>query len=191
MTREPLTDQQQALVRDNARLVSYGVALCFRRGGRPPDPHMDVDDLRAVAAFALCKAARLYDPAHGKFSSYAIKAILRNLQRACNPGENRVFKAPVFISIESQAFGTDPDCLLSDVLASSEPGPEALAMFAETEAEYADVIRSLGQSKRAAMRSILSGETSGEYARRLGVCRQSGEQRRARARRTMRERVGP
>lgn len=195
MTREPLTDQQQALVRDNARLVSYAVNRFLRRGGRPAGADVDADDLRAEASFALCRAATLYDPARGQFSTYAVRAILLSIYRACNHGDHLKWKPPPCTSIETRietrVSGPDSDCRLGDVLASSEPGPEERLLWAETLLEYEAAIRTLQPSLRGAMESIIAGETSGEYAARVGLSRSAGNERHSRARRTMRERVGP
>lgn len=191
----PLTDAQQALVLENARLVTYAVNRFLRRGGRPAGADVDADDLRAEASFALCRAAVLYDPARGQFSTYAVRAMLLSVHRACNHGDNLKWKPPSCVSMETRieirVSGLDSDCRIGDVLASSEPGPEDQLLWAETLLEYEAAIRTLKPSLRGAMESILMDETSGEYAARVGLSRSAGNERHSRARKTMRAKLEP
>lgn len=60
-----LTDQQRQLVADNHNLI---YAYLHSK-------HLPVDDFYDLAAVGLCRAALAYDPARGKFSTLAYKAM--------------------------------------------------------------------------------------------------------------------
>ena len=186
----PLTDAEQAMVRDNARLVTYAVRRYLRRGGRPAGPDVDADDLLSVAALALCRAARLFDPSRGvRFGTYAFRAIWLSIDLACNPGAERVCPPLPCVSLDTLLGETT--CRLGEVFVSREPGPEAHALSRERLHEYEAAIGALNPTLRGAMASILMDETSREYAERVGVSWSAANNRRIRARETLREMVQP
>jgi RNA polymerase sigma factor (sigma-70 family) len=71
----PLTPAQQTLVEDNIRLAhTYVLRMGFNKG---QDRYQD---LLQLACIGLCKAARKYDPAKGKFSTLAFWAMRHEMQ---------------------------------------------------------------------------------------------------------------
>lgn len=72
-----LTEEQRSLTAANAGLAGWAVQRIRRRY-----PDLDHDEALSVASLGLCRAALTYDPARGRFSTYAIICIMsaiRNL----------------------------------------------------------------------------------------------------------------
>src|SRR5262245_13792607 len=74
---------KEELVTENLRLAPYVVRRFMSRYRVPAALGMETDDLISEAFLALCRAADLWDPSRGKFSTYAVAAIHNWLFNAC------------------------------------------------------------------------------------------------------------
>jgi RNA polymerase sigma factor (sigma-70 family) len=74
-----VTADQEALVTDNIKLVYHIINKRFSYV--TPDCILDKDDLFQLGCMGLMRAAELYDPALGKFSTYAADWIRQCISR--------------------------------------------------------------------------------------------------------------
>ncbi len=77
-----LTDEQRKLAEDNLPLVWWFIQK--RLTARKLITVNEIDDVASDLMFCLCRAAELYDPSKGKFSSYAIATLYGGFNRYRN-----------------------------------------------------------------------------------------------------------
>lgn len=75
--RGPLTEEQRALAAANVRLVSYAI----NRFARVQVGSTHHAALRSELKLSLCRSALTYDPAVGRFSTYAMWLMRRTIRR--------------------------------------------------------------------------------------------------------------
>lgn len=73
MAAHTLTDEQRKLVEDS-------IPLAYLLAKRIYHPHIEYDDAVQLALLGFCKAARLYDPERGKFTTLAFLAAKHTIQ---------------------------------------------------------------------------------------------------------------
>ena len=74
---------KEALITNNLRLAPYCVRRFLSRYRIPAVLGLDTEDLVSEAFLALCRAAKMWDPARGAFSTYAVVAINNWLINVC------------------------------------------------------------------------------------------------------------
>src|SRR5215212_10166159 len=74
---------KEELVTENMRLAPYCVRRFMSRYRIPAILGLDTEDLISEAFLALCRAAELWDPGRGMFSTYAVAAIHNWLFNVC------------------------------------------------------------------------------------------------------------
>src|ERR1041384_8055255 len=74
---------KEELVTENMRLAPYCVRRFLSRYRIPAALGLDTEDLISEAFLALCRAAELWDPSRGMFSTYAVAATHNWLFNVC------------------------------------------------------------------------------------------------------------
>jgi RNA polymerase sporulation-specific sigma factor len=99
-----MTEEQQKMVEDNINLARYMTNKWLKGGVR----NFDYDEIFSMFSFALCKAARTFDPNKGaKFATYAgrcmeneIKMAFRKMGRIGRENSRMNFEDPIHIDTE-------------------------------------------------------------------------------------------
>lgn len=74
-----MNDDQKRLVEDNIRLAGFMTQKWIKRGTH----HLNYDDIFSMFSFALCKAAKTFDPNKGvKFATYAARCMENEIKMA-------------------------------------------------------------------------------------------------------------
>ena len=104
MATYTLTDEQKKLVEDS-------IPLAYLLAKRIYHPHIEYDDAVQLALLGFCKAASLYKPEKGKFTTIAFLAAKHTIQIEERKYRNEIAKA-VYCSrsIDSDIFEQDSGC---------------------------------------------------------------------------------
>lgn len=173
---EPLTPEQQKLVADNYKLI-----YAFLRR-----ENLDDEEWYGELAFALCRAAQIYDPSFGvTFSTLAWNCFMRRVKRVRWLDSRNKRKG---IQIFALTWRT-------------EEGEERLFDFPDEEDPYEEIESRVAAENWVQHMSpylkkrdpevighLLEGDSKIAVAHKLGVSRQALDQRIARIRRTAVER---
>lgn len=161
--RDP--EARNALVAPNLALVGFALdrlwsSAAVRRLGR--------DEAEQIGRVALMRAADLWDPARGMFSTYAVWAIKHAILNAAAHGARRARQFPV---------ARVPGCEVLDLLASRlDPGLERLE-GEEAAAALRAAMQHLPARLRLAIRlRYFEGGTLADCATPLGVTRERARQ---------------
>ena len=80
-----LTDEQRQMVEDNLPLAYFAVEKYY-----PKFDWLDPEEVLSACFLGLIYAARKYNPSRGKFSTYAMKSMFRNIRRELIPEKKQV-----------------------------------------------------------------------------------------------------
>jgi RNA polymerase sigma factor (sigma-70 family) len=174
---------------------------------------LDTDDLVSEAFLALCRAAELWDPSRGMFSTYAVAAIHNWLFNVCKldrletvsetedaaekPGaggdaarrEPRRRSSMVELVSLDMPVGESEDERLMDLLPDTRPLPEEEVVNRRMATELHLAVEELPERDRQVIRGLLHGATPADMARDFGCSRQRIEQIQSRAYRRLRRRL--
>ena len=104
MAAYTLTDEQKKLVEDN-------IHFAYLLAKRIYHPHIEYDDAVQLALLGFCRAARLYAPEKGKFTTIAFLAAKHTIQREERKYRNVAAKTLYCCrSIDSDIFDQDFGC---------------------------------------------------------------------------------
>lgn len=80
-----MSEDQKKLAEDNINLARYMARKWIKKGVR----NFDYEDIVSMFSFALCKAARRFDPENGaKFATYAVRCMDNELKMAFRKKSN-------------------------------------------------------------------------------------------------------
>lgn len=177
------------LVLANRGLAASCVYNFVRRNRVPPSLGLELDDLMGEARLALCRAAGKWDPARGRFSTYACTAIFNALISLCAPGRRAAFDRLPVMSLHTPIGKGDDDTLV-DVL----PDPGESVMTRVMDRAMVDTVWhamwQLPERERSALLSMLDGRNSREIAHQWGCSRQRVDQIHGRAVKRLRQILG-
>jgi len=153
-----MTSEQQALVVDNIRLAEW-IANRWRH------PLMEREDVRQIALEAFCKAAKVYRPEKGKFSTLAIRYATLELLKTV-----KKIRRPPELSLESViGVGKHEDPIrIADILEDSTDLDDALRA-----SEILEAISMLGGRAAQFMSLIAGGHRQVEVARMYGISKEA------------------
>lgn len=150
-----MSEGQQALVTSNIGLVYY-VARRYRY--RAEALGIEFDDLVATGVLALCKAARVYVPERGKFSTLAVLHIKNEMLHLLQKARRRPRTVPIVVPWEHDE--------------SDDGHNESVWLRCEvdlSDVEWRDFVRRLTEREQTLLALALAGYTQEEIARRLGI----------------------
>lgn len=165
-----LTPEQQSLIESNigiARMAAWKYHKICKQYG------MEWDDVFSIACMGLMKAARSFDPARSKPSTYLSygceTALLMELRR-CRSVSRSTFKT---VSIESVMYREEnhgsSELTFADTLKSDEPTPEATVMFKISTAQAWKTIKtSTSRTQRCMLLLRMNGMKQSDIAMKLG-----------------------
>jgi RNA polymerase sigma factor (sigma-70 family) len=204
---------REELVTENMRLAPYCVRRFLSRYRVPAALGLDTDDLISEAFLALCRAAELWDPSRGMFSTYAVAAIhnwlfnvckLDRLDTTTDTGEEtgsaeaageddrreprRRTSLVEMVSLD-MPVGESEDERLMDLLPDTRPLPEEEVLNRRMATELHIAVEELPERDRQVIRGLLRGENPADMARAFGCSRQRIEQIQSRAYRRLRRRL--
>lgn len=204
---------KEELVTENMRLAPYCVRRFMSRYRIPAVLGLDTEDLISEAFLALCRAAELWDPSRGMFSTYAVAAIHNWLFNVCKL--DRLDATPAESSDETDAATSGPperregtrrrsmvemvsldmpvgdseDERLMDLLPDTRPSPEEEVFNRRMASELHTAVEELPERDREVIMGLLRGENPADMARAFGCSRQRIEQIQSRAYRRLRRRL--
>ena len=162
LRRPPLTDpelirRRNEMVTANARLA-YSCVRDYLRRGRATGG-LDRGELDAVALEGLLRAAESFDASRGfQFSTYAVVAIQRALQRAVHGARRRVGRT---VAISERRTTELPDPRAAN--------PAAVAVQRESARLVDDLLRHLDERSRVVVLACNDGQSYRQIAAGLGV----------------------
>lgn len=115
-----MTDDQRRLAADNVRLVTYTMNRYFPNS----IPPSEWDDFVSIGYIALCRAAMLFNPDVGEFSTYAVNAIRKAIQREFKYRYREKRKHDTLVSLDEE-FADDMS--LSNIVTDDSPSVELMA----------------------------------------------------------------
>jgi RNA polymerase sigma factor (sigma-70 family) len=204
---------KEELVTENMRLAPYCVRRFMSRYRIPAALGLDVEDLISEAFLALCRAAELWDPGRGMFSTYAVAAIHNWLFNVCKldrldtsttetgdetedsaaagSQERREHRRRSLIELVSldMPVGESEDERLMDLLPDTRPQPEEEVLNRRMASELHAAVGELPERDRQVIMGLLRGENPADMARAFGCSRQRIEQIQSRAYRRLRRRL--
>lgn len=171
-----MTSEQQALVVDNIRLAEW-----FANRWR--HPLMEREDVRQIALEAFCKAAKVYQPEKGAFTTIAIRYATLELLKTANK-----IRRPPELSLESViGAGKHGDPIrVKDILQDNKTDLDD----AVRASEIMDAITMLRGNAVQYLTLIASGMRQVEVAKRFGVSKENVNQTIKRARPKLAELIG-
>jgi RNA polymerase sigma factor (sigma-70 family) len=204
---------KEELVTENMRLAPYCVRRFMSRYRIPAALGLDMDDLVSEAFLALCRAAELWDPSRGMFSTYAVAAIHNWLFNVCKldrldtqaEAEDETGSESTPESADRREprrrsslldtvsldmpVGDSEDERLMDLLPDTRPLPEEEVLNRKMASELHLAVDELPERDREVIRGLLRGENPADMARSFGCSRQRIEQIQSRAYRRLRRRL--
>ncbi|WP_304459637.1 sigma-70 family RNA polymerase sigma factor [Alicyclobacillus sendaiensis] len=150
-----MNEAQERLVVENRGLV-YFVANRLRH--RAQDAGVEFEDLVATGMLGLCKAARVYDPSRGKFSTIAVVYIQHEMMKLVDRARRRPKTIP-FVAPREQDE--------SDSGHSESVWLRCEADFSGV--EWRDFSRRLSEREQSLLALAWAGYTQKDIARRLGI----------------------
>lgn len=156
-----LTDAERDLVAANAALVSLVLRVpCLQSLAEQIDSE---DDAKQVAAVGLMRAAQLFDPARGQFSTFAVPHMRCALSRAVTFANRQCRKPP------GEMLALDP--------ARGVAAPEPAADESPARSVWLDdQLRTLPPTQRKVIELARQGLTMDEIGRAIGRSRQRAHQ---------------
>ena len=186
--RTGMTKTREQLVTENMRLAPYCVKRFTSRYRIPSMLGLDVDDLISEAFIALCRAAEMWDPNRGAFSTYAVVAIQNWLINVCKLDRVRLRNEVEVLSLDSP-IGDSEEERLMDLVPDSGPQLEDTVINRRLASELHLAVEQLPEKDRRVITGLLRGDNPAELARAFGCSRQRIEQIQSRAYRRLRQRL--
>jgi RNA polymerase sigma factor (sigma-70 family) len=183
-----MTEQQERLVMENLRLAPYCVKRFTSRYRIPSVLSLDTDDLVSEAFIALCRAAEMWDPKRGAFSTYAVVAIQNWLINVCKLDRVGIRKEMEMLSLDSP-IGEAEEERLMDLLPDNGPRLEDTVISRRVASELRLAVEELPDRDRRVITGLLRGDNPADLARAFGCSRQRIEQIQSRAYRRLRQRL--
>jgi RNA polymerase sigma factor (sigma-70 family) len=205
---------KEELVTENMRLAPYCVRRFMSRYRIPAVLGLDTEDLISEAFLALCRAAELWDPGRGMFSTYAVAAIHNWLFNVCKLDRLDTTTTGTGDETDSSAISGTPerregtrrrsmvemisldmpvgdseDERLMDLLPDTRPSPEEEVFNRRMASELHSAVEELPERDREVIMGLLRGENPADMARAFGCSRQRIEQIQSRAYRRLRRRL--
>src|SRR5215210_8794715 len=180
---------KEALITQNLRLAPYCVRRFLSRYRIPPVLGLDTEDLVSEAFLALCRAADMWDPARGAFSTYAVVAINNWLINVCKLDRASIRTELEMLSLDTPVGEAEEERLM-DLLPDQGRDLEELVLSRILADDLRAAVRELPDRDREVMTALLQGETPSELARAYGCSRQRIEQIQSRAYRRLKNRLG-
>jgi RNA polymerase sigma factor (sigma-70 family) len=180
---------KEALITQNLRLAPYCVRRFLSRYRVPAVLGLDTEDLVSEAFLALCRAADMWDPARGAFSTYAVVAINNWLINVCKLDRASIRSELEMLSLDTPVGETEEERLM-DLLPDQGRGLEDLVLSRSLADDLRAAVRDLPERDRQVMTALIQGETPSELARAYGCSRQRIEQIQSRAFRRLKSRLG-
>lgn len=127
MSTPPLTAEQERLVLDNQRLIPFAISQIAPRGHHPGE---DGEDDISAGQLGLIHAARIFDPAKGKFSTIAVPSIINAVRQDRGTRRGLSYRRAVgrrefwqeALSLDAPALRRSDDAeTLGERLANAEP----------------------------------------------------------------------
>lgn len=164
-TLAPLTPEQQQLAADNERLIWF----FLKRYASRSDPQ----ELYGAAADGLLRAAATYDPARGKFSTYAMHH-MRSAVGCEQRYANRKMRSgkPVLHMDSVDVIGPNEEWN-AQMHGSVQPQDRPCLPLDETGADVERFLRSLSARNRAFVRLRMNGFTLKEIGEAFGFTPQA------------------
>ena len=177
------------LVLANRGLAASCVHTFLRRNRVPPSLGLELDDLMGEARLALCRAALKWDPARGRFSTYACTAVFNALISLCAPGRRSAFERLPVMSLHTPVGKGDDDTLV-DLLPDPGESVQTRVMDRAIVETVWHAMWQLPERERSALLCMLDGRNSREIAHQWGCSRQRVDQIHGRAVRRLRRILG-
>lgn len=183
-----MTEQQERLVMDNLRLAPYCVKRFLSRYRVPSVLSLDTEDLVSEAFIALCRAAEMWDPKRGAFSTYAVVAIQNWLINVCKLDRVSIRKEQEMLSLDTPVGDSEEERLM-DLLPDNGPRLEETVINRRVASELRTAVDELPDRDRRVITGLLQGDNPADLARAFGCSRQRIEQIQSRAYRRLRQRL--
>jgi RNA polymerase sigma factor (sigma-70 family) len=183
-----MTKIQEKLVLDNLRLAPYCVKRFTSRYRIPGVLGLDIDDLISEAFIALCRAAEMWDPQRGAFSTYAVVAIQNWLINVCKLDRVGIRNEVEMLSLDSPIGDAEEERLM-DLLPDSGPQLEDTVINRRLASDLRVAVDELPDKDRRVITGLLHGHNPADLARAFGCSRQRIEQIQSRAYRRLRQRL--
>src|SRR5438552_4558825 len=180
---------KEELITANLRLAPYCVRRFLSRYRIPGVLGLDTEDLVSEAFLALCRAAEMWDPERGAFSTYAVVAINNWLINVCKLDRASIRTEIEVLSLDTPV-GEAEEERLGDLLPDQGRGLEDMVLSRSLADDLRAAVRELPDRDRAVMTALLQGETPSDLARAYGCSRQRIEQIQSRAFRRLKNRLG-
>jgi RNA polymerase sigma factor (sigma-70 family) len=183
-----MTSKEQ-LITNNLRLAPYCVRRFLSRYRIPAVLGLDTEDLVSEAFIALCRAAEMWDPARGAFSTYAVVTINNWLINVCKLDRVSIRSEIEVLSLDTPVGESEEERLM-DLLPDQGRDLEEEVMSRNLADELRAAVQELPDRDREVMTALLQGETPSELARAFGCSRQRIDQIQSRAFRRLKHRLG-
>jgi RNA polymerase sigma factor (sigma-70 family) len=183
-----MTKTREQLVTENMRLAPYCVKRFTSRYRIPSMLGLDHEDLISEAFIALCRAADMWDPNRGAFSTYAVVAIQNWLINVCKLDRVGIRNEVEVLSLDSP-IGESEEERLMDLVPDSGPQLEDTVINRRLASELHLAVEQLPEKDRRVITGLLRGDNPAELARAFGCSRQRIEQIQSRAYRRLRQRL--
>jgi RNA polymerase sigma factor (sigma-70 family) len=180
---------KEELITENLRLAPYCVRRFLSRYRIPAVLGLDTEDLVSEAFLALCRAADMWDPARGAFSTYAVVAIHNWLINVCKLDRASIRTELEMLSLDAPVGEAEEERLM-DLLPDQGRGTEEVVLSRSLADDLRAAVRELPDRDREVMTALIQGETPSELARAYGCSRQRIEQIQSRAFRRLKNRLG-
>ncbi len=171
---------KEALITDNLRLAPYCVRRFLSRYRVPSMLGLDTEDLVSEAFLALCRAADMWDPERGAFSTYAVVAINNWLINVCKLDRASIRNELDTLSLDTPVGEAEEERLM-DLLPDQGRGIEDVVLSRSLADDLRAAVRELPDRDREVMTALIQGETPSDLARAFGCSRQRIEQIQSRA----------
>lgn len=170
---------------DELALENAGLARHFARRIKCRPAAIDIEDLEQVGMMALLRAARMFDPARAKFSTYGGSSIIRRMIREVRSGGT--VRIPLWVvgtarqELERRLAASQLD-LEIDVSADARTAgaAEAVARREEAASAVGEMLAPLEGRDRELIEAKLTGVKDTELAAKWGISRQRVRQLRLR-----------
>ena len=172
---ERMNDEQRRLVEENMALVGFTMMKYFPNS----IPEREWEDFMSIGTIGMCKAALKYATEKGTFSSYAVKAIRREIKREFVDRYRGKRKHNGMLTLDAL---TGDDQSLEETLAADQPSVELLV-------NIHIAMEALTKADRETLQAQMAGLKVREIAEANGWTKQGVEYHLKRAKRLMRESI--
>jgi RNA polymerase sigma factor (sigma-70 family) len=180
---------KEALITNNLRLAPYCVRRFLSRYRIPSVLGLDTEDLVSEAFLALCRAAEMWDPARGAFSTYAVVAINNWLINVCKLDRASIRTEMEMLSLDTPVGEAEEERLM-DLLPDQGRDLEELVLSRILADDLRAAVQELPDRDRQVMTALIQGESPSDVARAFECSRQRIEQIQSRAFRRLKHRLG-